>query len=596
MLIDLGGFMKRSFQRTFAAVGLILAAAMAFAQEKATVTILETSDIHGSIAPWDYATDKFDDKGLAKVATVINAERAKDPTLLLVDCGDNLQDNLIQEFRNEKISPMVGAMNLLGYDAHILGNHEFNFEFKNLQKNIKTFKAPVVNANIYKGKKRWVNPYIIKEVNGVKVAIIGIVAPHIDRWEASNPEHFKGLRFTLPMEEVGKTIEEIGDKADVMVVVSHYGVDGEYGCEGMGPVSNKYADKIPVFLVGHAHSVLSYTTPAGALIVEPGSKGSHVAKVTMDFEKVDGKWKLTEKKGELLPVAKANIEPDKTVMDYIQPTHEKSRAIANTVVGKVGADFLPSLWWNGLNGIPTATLQDTAMIDLINKVQMEVTGADVSLAALFDSTSDLPAGDFRKRDGVKIYKYDNTLMAVKITGKQLKAIMEEQGGKFFNQFKPGDVTISFNENIRMYMYDMFAGVDYEVDISEPVGKRIKNVMYKGAPLKDDQSLILALNNYRYGGLSSAGFISDSTAPDVLVYNTGVAIRDKISDYVVEHGSIMPECDNNWKITGYEFAPEAEQVYALVREGKIKVPASADGRTPNVKSLNVNELKAAGLLK
>ena len=588
--------MKKSLLKGIAAAGLLLTAAFAFAQEKATVTILETADIHGSIAPWDYATDKYDDKGLAKVATIISEERAKDPTLLLVDCGDNVQDNLIQEFRNEKISPMVGAMNLLNYDAHILGNHEFNFEFKNLEKNIKTFTAPTVNANIYKGKKRWVKPYIIKEVNGVKVAIIGLVAPHIDRWEASNPEHFKGLTFTQPIDELGKVIDEIGDKADVMVVVSHYGVDGEYGCQGMGPVSDRYADKIPVFMVGHAHSVLAYTTDAGALIVEPGSKGSHVAKVTMDFEKVDGKWTLTNKAGELIQVKGKEIEPDKTIMDYIQPTHEKSRQIANTVVGKAGADFLPSLWWNGLEGIPTACLQDTAMLDLINKVQMDVTGADVSLAALFDSTSNLTAGDFKKKDSVKIYKYDNTLMAVRITGKQLKAIMEEQAGKFFNQFKDGDVTISFNENIRMYNYDMFAGVDYEIDISQPVGSRIKNVMYKGAPLKDDQTLILALNNYRYGGLSSAGMISKSTDPDVLVYNTGVAIRDKISEYVAKKGTVMPECDNNWKITGYTFAPEAEQVYQLVRDGKIKVPSSADGRTPNVKSLNVKELKAQGLLK
>ncbi|MFR9254864.1 MAG: 5'-nucleotidase C-terminal domain-containing protein [Merdibacter sp.] len=114
----------------------------------------------------------------------------------------------------------------------------------------------------------------------------------------------------------------------------------------------------------------------------------------------------------------------------------------------------------------------------------------------------LTAGPFLHRDSVKIYKYDNTLFAVKVTGAQLKKIMEQQAGNFFNQYQPGDVTISFNPDIRMYNYDMFAGVNYEIDISKPEGSRIVNVTYQGEPLRDDQSLVLALNNYQYGGCFS----------------------------------------------------------------------------------------------
>ena len=120
--------------------------------------------------------------------------------------------------------------------------------------------------------------------------------------------------------------------------------------------------------------------------------------------------------------------------------------------------------------------------------------------------------------------------------------MEQQAGNFFNQYQPGDVTISFNPDIRMYNYDMFAGVNYEIDISKPEGSRIVNVTYQGEPLRDDQSLVLALNNYRYGGLVSAGLIQESD----VVYEGG-AVRDMITEYVAGLSEpLMPVCDNNWK--------------------------------------------------
>lgn len=223
---------------------------------------------------------------------------------------------------------------------------------------------------------------------------------------------------------------------------------------------------------------------------------------------------------------------------------------------------------------------------------MERAGADVSLAALFDSTSNLQEGPFLHRDSVKIYKYDNTLYGVKVTGKQLKAIMEEHAGNFFNQYQPGDVTISFNPNIRMYNYDMFAGVNYEIDISKPAGSRIQNVTYKGEPLSDTQTMVLALNNYRYGGLVSKGLLNESD----VVYEGG-AVRDMITEYVEKlDGPLMPEVDNNWKIVGADLDdPQKDMIYDMVRSGELSIPTSEDGRTPNIASLNGPALRAEGKL-
>jgi 2',3'-cyclic-nucleotide 2'-phosphodiesterase (5'-nucleotidase family) len=590
--------MKRNIALLFIlALCLIVTPLFATGQNEVTVTVLETSDIHGAFAPWDYATDSPMDQGWAKVATVIKQERAMDPNLLLVDNGDTSQDNMIQEFRFDKIHPVARALNFLGYDAWELGNHEFNFEFENLQRMIASVKATVLGGNIYKADgTRFAEPYLIKRVNGVRVAIMGIAPPHITRWEASNPSHFDNMTFTTPMEETGKILKELEGKADVIIALVHYGEDGEYDTEGMYEVAAKYGDKISAFLIGHAHSTLAEVQENGSVILEPGSKGSGVGKLEIKLvQKVSGgKWLVEGVKGSIIPVKGQKIEADPAFLTEFKGIDEKSRMIANTAVGKIGADFLPSLYWKNIEGIPTAILQDTAMIDLINNVQMDATGSDVSLAALFDAMSDLPKGDFRKRDGVKIYKYDNTLMAVRVTGKQLKAIMENQAGAFFNQYKKGDVTISFNSKIRMYNYDMFQGVAYDIDISKPVGQRICNVMYKGKALADSQVLVLALNNYRYGGLASSGMISNKS--EDLVYNTGMAIRDLISDYVVKQGTIMPKCDNNWKIIGYNLSDkDAEKIYAMVRDGKIKLPTSTDGRTPNIESLNAEELRSQKLL-
>lgn len=565
-------------------------------KERATVTILETSDMHGVVSPYDYATDSAQDTGLLKAYTVIKEEREKDPSLLLVDCGDTLQDNMIQEFRFDDPNPMISAMNYIGYDAWELGNHEFNFEFEALEKAMGQFKGTVLAANIYKADgTRFTNPYLIKEVNGVRVAIFGLEAPNIPAWEGANPEHYDYMTFTNPLEETEKVLKELEGKADLIICLAHYGEGGEYDSEGMDAVAEKYGDKIDAFLLGHAHSTLNKTLN-GAVMLEPGSKASGVGKVTFTLERnLNGSWTVVEKKGEIIPVSKQNLAVDKDFEAFVKPLDEASKEMSNSVIGQVGEDFLPSLYWNDIYGIPTAVVQDTAMIDLINNIQLKETGADVAFTALFDQKSNLEKGDFKKRDGVKIYKYDNTLFAVKMTGKELKDLMEVRAGGFFNQSTPGDVTMSFDPNFRLYNYDMYQGVEYQIDISKPYGERIVNLTFHGEPLKDDQELVVAMNNYRYGTLKQNGQISSD--PEAVVYDSGLALRDLISDYVKEQGTIMPECDNNWSLIGIDYDDaDAEKIYQMIRDGKINLVQSTGGRGIDTShAINANELRDKGII-
>ncbi len=571
------------------AVGLVLPAAAA-EEESKTVTILQTSDLHGMVNPYDYASNKVSKTSLAHAATIIKAERSKDPNLLLLDTGDTTQANYIQEFLNEHPNPIIGALNYLDYDAWTLGNHEFNFGFSYVTKEISEFEGVTLAGNIYKADgSRWIDAYHIFDVDGVKVAVFGIDAPHVPQWEKTDPTHYDNMSFTSPMEETGKILKELDGRADVVIGSIHYGLEGEYGTEGVRALAETYGDRIDALLIGHAHAVVDETI-GGIPVLEPGSNGQYVSKVTITLTGSGSGWTVDKSAttGELLDCSA--VTPDADFLAEFKSLHEKSLAMASREVGQVGKTFLDPV--ELLPGIPNAIIQDNPVIDLINKVQMEQTGADVSLAALFDSSSNLEAGPFLHRDSVKIYKYDNTLFAVKVTGKQLKAIMERQAGGFFNQYQSGDVTVSFNPNIRMYNYDEFAGVNYEIDISKPEGQRIQNVTYQGKPLSDTQTLVLALNNYRYGGLVSAGLLNESD----VVYEGG-AVRDMITDYVASlQGPLMPECDNNWKIVGADLSdPQKDLIYEKVRSGEIAIPVSEDGRTPNVASLNGPALRASGVL-
>lgn len=587
--------MRKTTRKQLLALALVLAMlaglgvpALAAEEGGKTVTILQTSDLHGMVNPYDYASNKESKTSMAHAAAIVKAEREADPDLLLLDTGDTTQANYIQSFLDEEPDPMIDALNYLKYDAWTLGNHEFNFDFKYTQKKIGEFQGATLGGNFYKADgSRWIDAYHIFDVDGVKVAVFGVDAPHIPQWEKSDPGHYDNMKITNPDEEIGKILDELEGKADVIVGSVHYGLDGEYGTAGMREVAEKYGDRMDALFIGHAHAKVDETI-GGIPVLEPGTNGEFVGKVTLTLKADGDGWTVDKAEGELLDCAAVTPDPD--FLAKFKGLHEKSLELASREVGTVGKTFIEPL--EVLPGIPTAILEDDAVTDLVNKVQMERAGADVSLAALFDATSNLQAGPFLHRDSVKIYKYDNTLYGVKVTGKQMKAIMEEKAGDFFNQYQPGDVTISFNPEIRMYNYDMFAGLNYEIDISKPAGSRIQNVVYKGHPLTDDETMILALNNYRYGGLVSAGLLNEAD----VVYEGG-AVRDMITEYVESlDGPLMPEVDNNWKIVGADLDdPQKDLIYEKVRNGEITIPTSEDGRTPNIASLNGPALRAAGVL-
>lgn len=570
---------------------------MVQAAENITLQVLATSDTHGRFMPYDYATDSANNSGsLAQIASIVKELKVKNPNTIVVDNGDTIQDNSSQLFLNDEIHPMILAMNEIGYDSFTLGNHEFNYGIKNLQNVTSKSNAKILAGNVYKPDgTKLADSYTIVERNGVKIGIIGMTNPNITKWDAANLE---GYKTTSPIEETKKAISELKDKVDVMIGVMHVGPTQEYGNDDGADVIAKACPELAAIVSGHAHMNIPETRVNGVVITEPNRYGDNLSKIDIKLTKnADGKYIIEDRtadiKSSLVLVKPYNA--DAALAEKLAPYHERAIKDARTIIGRLeSGDLVPQ---DEVRGIPTAQIQDTPMIDLINDVQMYYTGADVSAAAAFSTTANIKAGSITKAGVSQIYKYDNTLYKLQVTGKQLKKYME-WSATFYNTYHEGDLTVSFNGDIRGYNYDMFSGVKYDVDISKEPGSRIINLKRNnGTPVNDDDIMILAVNNYRANSqLLVPGVIYEATdMPKLLekdVRGEIGGVRELIKEYVekVKGGLIYPDLDNNWRITGNDWSPKQRATAVrMVNEGKIGIPASADGRTPNVLSITWEEI-------
>lgn len=578
-------------------ISTLAVAGMAAAATK--ITILQTSDMHGRIYPHDYALDSKDkDAGFAKIKTLIDKERAENPNVILVDCGDTIQDNSAELFNDMPVHPIVSVMNQLKYDAWVLGNHEFNFELSFLKKNINAFKGSVLSANIYKTgtSEKWLAPYKIFKKQDVRVAVIGMIPPAVPTWESATPQHFEGLQFLDPMQETKKAIAELSGKYDVLIGAYHIGPKGEHGYDGVEKIAGDFP-QFHVIFAGHAHAKYSKEIN-GVKIIEPGKYGWALAKADILLEKKADAFEVVSV--EVAHIETKKVAPDKELLDKFRFVHETSVKDANLVVGKIAKDFIDRVDYitgeANVTTMPTSQLQDSAIIDLINDVQMHYTGAQISSAALFNVGSNLKAGDFKKKDVAYIYKYPNTLIGVNITGENLKKYMEWSAG-YYNTHQPGDLTISFNKDVRGYNYDMFAGLTYEIDLSKESGNRIKNIKIQGTSLDPKAVYKLSVNNYRFGTLMKLGLVAnddkyyDSVAkfPDI----PDGRIRDLIIKYTKEekNGILSPSVDYNWKLTGFSIDTALQKkAFDMVRNGQLTIPVSEDGRTLNIQSLTEADIK------
>ena len=563
-------------------------------QETTSIRIITTSDMHGKMLPWDYLANEAAPNGsMAQVASAVKAFRTENT--ILVDVGDVIQDNSAELFLEEPVHPMILGMNRIGYDVCTLGNHEFNFGMDNVKKVIRSHQAKVLLSNVYDpAGNRLAAPYTIEERGGVKVAVIGVVTPCIALWDRKNLE---GYTVTDPVEEVRQAIDEIGDGADVIVVIAHMDENTEMGLSGSGV--REIAEALPeidLICAAHGHNEIVGKEVNGSQFLENLAMAETMMVTDITLSGKEGEWKITDTVTERIRTA--DYEADRELTELLTPYDETAKKDATFVIGTLTGG--PLAEENAIDGIPRALLEDTALLDLQGEAMRYYSGADVSAAILTRLDSNIPEGPIHKSDISRIYRYSNTLSKVKMNGRQLRQWMEWSAA-YYKQSSPGDLTVAFSETRRFYFMDIFGGVNYEVNISRPVGERIENLTWPdGRPVQDDDVFTVAVSNYRTdSGLTVPGeiYAAEEDMPEVLETeicgNIG-GIHALISDYIinVKHGGITPEKAGNWKITGFTPDPgKQEKINELIRAGKLELTSLQSGRIINTEPVTEKMLEA-----
>ncbi len=549
------------------------------------LTILGTTDLHGNVFDWDYYKNAvYDDAahndiGVAKVQTLIKAvraERAGEP-LLMLDAGDTIQGTPLAYYyaKVEPITaggthPMANAMNLIGYDAAALGNHEFNYGIPLLRTFESQLNFPLLGANAVDPATGLpvFRPYLVKTIttregHDLKVGILGLTNPGIAIWDRDNVSgriEFPGLveqaKVFVPR------LKALG--CDLVVVAAHSGAvtSSSYGAALPYPenASSLVAEEVPdidAILVGHAHVdipqklVTNKVTGRDVLLCEPDYWGMRLAVIDLELVHRNGGWSVATASSQTLNSNQAAEDPQ--VAAAVRSQHDTVVAYVNTVIGTSTQAMSAA----------RAPVEDVPIIDFVNYVQADavkqgLTGADASLpvlsiAAPFNRSASFPAGDVSRRDVAGLYIYDNFLFGVKVSGQDVLDYLE-YSMRYFQQVPgPGSYAMAQVTNasygtagvpgyvppIPDYNFDTIAGLDgrltYDVDLAQPAGSRIVGLAYGGSAVKPSDQFALAVNNYRQSG--GGGFPAVSTAP--VLYSNSTDIRQLLIDWVGAHHTIDP---------------------------------------------------------
>ncbi|MHA2769876.1 2',3'-cyclic-nucleotide 2'-phosphodiesterase [Vibrio harveyi] len=572
--------------------------------------IIETTDIHTNVMDYDYYKDQPSQQiGLSRAATLVKQAREEAVNSVLVDNGDLIQGSPMGDYMAAKginageIHPVYKAMNQLDYDVGNIGNHEFNYGLEFLKNSIDGANFPYVSANVFDKKtgEHYFKPYLIKthtfkdtdgQSHEIKVGYIGFVPPQIMVWDKKNLE---GKVFAEDITETAKKLVPQMKKegADVIVAIPHSGISTDP--YKLGAENSVYylteVEGIDAIAFGHSHAVFpgkdfaklqgvdnAKGTINGVTAVMPGRWGSHVGVMDLMLKEKDGKWQVVEGQSEARPIFdKANkkslAEADKGIVDALVDDHKGTREFVNQPIGKAN-DVMYSF---------LALVQDDPTIQIVNLAQKDyverfiqgdpdLEGIPVlSAAAPFkvggrkddpNGFTEVESGQLTFRNAADLYLYPNTLVAMKVKGKEVHEWLECSAGQFnhidVNSTKPQSL-INW-DSFRTYNFDVIDGVNYQIDVTQPSkydadckvinpdSQRIVNLTYNGKPVNPKQDFIIATNNYRAYSATFPG-----TGPDFIAFDAPDENRSVVAAYISriskEQGEVTPSADNNWS-----FAP------------------------------------------
>lgn len=475
------------------------------------LVFLHSSDTHGYLLPTDYqSTGDYDAPyGLSRVASAIKAEKAKwgADHVIVTDAGDCLQGSPLAAYTHgsknlDNLARFTAAYNAVGYDVRCLGNHDFNFGQEYMAYYVDNNKAPFVNCNILDAETQVPTlgrDYVILERSGVKVGVLGITTQYIPHWEAA--DRIKGLAFKSAYEQIAHFAKIIKPQVDVLAVLYHGGFESDiasgeatepHNGENEGYRILTEIPEVDVMLTGHQHRRLNMISPSGKPCVQPGYRGEAIAEVVLDLEKTEAGYKVKEATSELIDTKDFDSDPE--VEEIVKPLDKATQKWLDQPIAHLD-QAAP------IEDANKGRIEGAPFINLLQQMQLYFTHADLSATAVMNDVAKGFGKTVTMRDILLNYPYANQLVSVKLTGKQLRHIVEHTAS-FLEKDENGKIHFIdryLKPKPELYHFDVFYPLEYEADLSKPVGQRLTKIKFKGQDIQDDQVYHLAVNNYRANG-------------------------------------------------------------------------------------------------
>ncbi len=523
-----------------------------FSADTLTLTVMATTDVHGRVRAWDYYRNRKEpDYGLSKVATLVDSIRSERDNHLLLDAGDWMQGNPFAEYfarhdEQQRHYPFLSVVDHMNFDAVVLGNHEFNFGLEYLDRQIAMTETPVIGANIYRHAtdEPAYTPYIMREFEGIKVAVVGLTTPGSAVWDR---RHVEGvLDFGDGLEGAKRFVTQVREEgADVVIILAHTGLDGgtsyereDLGDENFGRVAGEQVPGVDLLVLGHTHRAVEDVVLEGAGgqpvgVIQPGRWAEYLGVADLKImRKADGSIKVIGHDTRNYPVSGVPEHPE-----IVEMTREEHHEVVEFVVEPI--THTGDEWSTGF-----ARLQDTPVIDLIQHVQKEETGAQISAAAAFNTSVSFGPGPVTRGDIALLYPYYNTLYKLEVTGEQIRQFLEHTSQYYLTGTDEKGMP-QINREWPGFNFDMLAGVEYALDLRRPPGERVTRLKYKGEAVEDEDRFTMAVNSYRAEG--GGGF--DMLADAEVICTIDRSVSDLILEFLQDTEEIRHEdvYEENWHL-------------------------------------------------
>jgi 2',3'-cyclic-nucleotide 2'-phosphodiesterase (5'-nucleotidase family) len=564
------------------AVLFLVSPALAQATDSTEIVVAATTDVHGRILGWDYYANRPDSmRGLSRAATIVDSVRAANPNrVVLVDAGDLLEGNpfayVAARVRQEPVHPVIAAMNAMHYDAAVIGNHDFNYGLPFLERAIAKARFPFLAANAVapSGKAAFSSWRIVRR-GAVPVGIVGATTPGSNFWDHDNLHGRLVIRDIVPAVRTAvRAARRAG--ADVVVVALHSGLDEPSSHDTAAThlpsenVAARVAREVPgidLLVYGHSHREMADTVVNGVLMMQPNNWATSVGIAHLALRREGaGKWAVSRKWSSL--VRSVGHAESPAIVAAVSAAHSATIRYVETAIGRT------AVAWHS----DSARVRDTPLIDFVLDVERQATHAELASTSAFSLDASLDSGAITIAEVARLYPYDNTLKAVRITGKQLRDYLEFSA-RYFGRVGSDEPAV--NPRIPGYNFDIVSGASYTIDASRPIGSRITALTVRGKTVADGDTFTMAVNNYRQSG--GGGYAMLRGAP--VVFDGQTEIRQLLIDAVKRRGRLDPAASAapNWSLVP---AAARDSAYAAMhrqpREGDVASRDSGGSRVMRVR--------------